>query len=249
MRISWLAPEVIVAARTALKDRTEDWGGHFTPEFEPPPAPAGLAIPDWAKVTEHVARAEHVTQVLRDQGLEEGLRRFAASPFAIEVATLAAAAHSVDALSFEMCALVLACDIDALVFYAPFLRLLVELGGTDHDRVVSVFEGFCDACVALPSDDPHWRERVGAVRDGLANVYVHAGRLDQGHALFEARHAEEPDDVAVALSASRAFLAAGAVARAVQWLDTAVARADALGRPEFAAVLRDKQASLRKRLS
>ena len=41
-----------------------------------------------------------------------------------------------------------------------------------------------------------------------------------------------------ALSASRAFLAAGAVARAVQWLDTAVARADALGRPEFAAAVR-----------
>jgi hypothetical protein len=249
MRISWLAPDLIAAARTALQARDDDWSAHFQPDFVAPPAPAGLVISHWAHVTEHVARAERVTQILRDQGLEEGLRRFASSPFAIEVATLAAAAHSVDSLSFEMVALVLACDIDVEVFYAPFLRLLVELGGSDHDRVLEVYERFCDAFTRSQAGDEQWRERVAAVRDGLAQAYVHAGRHDAGHELFIERHAEDPGDVAVALSASRAFLAAGAVARAVQWLETGATRADALGRGDFARTLRDKQAALRRRLS
>ncbi len=252
MRISWLAPDLIASARAALQARGDDWSAHFTPDFEPPPPPAG-AEPDvgavWAEVTEHVARAERVTQTLREHGLPEGLRRFAASTYAIEVATLAAAAHSVDQLSFEMVTLVLACDIDEQVFYAPFLRMLLELGAGNLDRVLAAYEAFAAACEAKESREPQWRERLAAVRDGLAQAYVHAGRHDAGHALFVERHAEEPDDVAVALSASRAFLAAGAVARSVQWIDTAVERAEGLGRGDFARVLRTKQASLRRRLS
>lgn len=249
MRISWLAPDVIAAARTALQTRSPDWGAHFSPEFEAPPRPDGLIVPDWVRVTEHVARAERVTEILREQGFEEAVRQFAGSPFAIEVATLAAAAHHVDALSLEMIELVLACEIDELLFYAPFLRLLVELGGGDHARVLGVYETFSAAYGARDSREAAWRDRVGAVEDGLASAYVFAGRLDDGDALFARRHAEDTNDVAVALSASRCFLAAGALARAITWLDTATRRADDLGRDELAKTLREKQASLRKRLS
>lgn len=249
MRISWLPPDVIAAARTALQARASDWGAHFAPGFDPPPAPRDLHVPDWAHVTEHVARAERVTAVVQEHGLEEALRQFAASPFAIEVATLAAAAHHVDQLTFELVALVLACEVDDLVFYAPFLKLLVELGGNDHDRVVAVYEAFTDAYGATRSRESGWLDRVAAVRDGLAGVYVFAGRLDDGHQLFERRHAEDPDDVAVALAASRTFLAAGAVARSVQWLDVAIARARTLGKHDLAKTLAGKQQTLRKRLS
>jgi len=249
MRISWLAPDVISAARTALQERAGDWGEHFTPGFAPPPRPEGLAVIDWEHVTEHVARAERVTAVVQVQGLEEGLRQFVASPYAIEVATLAAAAHHVDQLSFELVELVLACEIDDLLFYAPFLRFLVELGGTDHERVIQVYEAFMGAYEAKQSRESGWRDRVAAVRDGLAGVYVFAGRHDQGHELFERRHAEDSGDCAVALSASRAFLAAGALARSVQWLETATMRARALGRGELASLLIDKQAAIRRRMS
>lgn len=249
MRISWLAPDVIAAAREALCGRSEVWEDHFSPEFEAPPRPADVIVPDWVRVTEHVARAERVTGVLREQGLQEALRRFAGSPFAIEVATLAAAAHSVDALSLEMIELVLACEIDDLLFYAPFLRLLVEMGGDDHARVLGAYETFSAAYEAKQSRESQWRERIGAVRDGLASAYVFAGRLDDGDALFARRHDEDRGDVAVALSASRCFLAFGALARAIAWLDIAADRATSLGRPELATTLREKQTSLRKRLS
>jgi hypothetical protein len=249
MRISWLAPDVISAARSALQERAGDWGAHFTPGFDPPPRPDGLAVIDWEHVTEHVARAERVTAVVQEQGLEEALKQFVASPFAIEVATLAAAAHHVDQLSFELVALVLACEVDDLLFYAPFLRFLVELGGNDHDRVIQVYEAFVESYEAKQSRESGWRDRVDAVRDGLAGVYVFAGRHDQGHALFEQRHSEDTGDVAVALSASRAFLAVGALARSVQWLETATLRARSLGRAELASLLIDKQAALRRRMS
>ena len=249
MRISWLAPDVISAARTALQERAGDWGAHFTPGFDPPPRPPGLAVVDWDHVTEHVARAERVTAVVQEQGLEEGLKQFVASPFAIEVATLAAAAHHVDQLSFELVELVLACEIDDLLFYAPFLRLLVELGGNDHDRVIQIYEAFTESYQAKRSRESGWQDRVDAVRDGLASVYVFAGRHEDGHRLFEQRHAEDTGDVAVALSASRAFLACGALARSIQWLETAALRARQLGRQELASLLVDKQAALRRRMS
>jgi hypothetical protein len=249
VRISWLPPDLITAARTALRARSDDWAAHFSPAFDAPPPPAGVVVRDWEHVAEHVARAERVTAVVVEQGLEEALRQFAASPFAIEVATLAAAAHHVEQLSFELVELVLACDVDDLVFYAPFLRLLVELGGDDHDRLVAVYETFCRSYAAWESHEPGWRDRVDAVRDGLAGVYVLAGRLDQGHELFERRHFEDTADVAVALSASRSFLAAGAIGRAIHWLDVAIGRARGLGRADLASVLTEKQAALRRRLS
>lgn len=249
MRISWLAPDVITAAREALQGRAASWADHFAPEFEAPPRPEGVIVPDWVRVTEHVARAERVTHVLHEHGLEEATRRFAGSPHAIEVATLAAAAHHVEALSLELVELVLASEIDDLLFYAPFLELLVSLGGEDHARVLAAYEAFTAAYEAKASHEPSWRERVAAVRDGLASVYVFAGRLEDGDALFARRHDEDRFDVAVALSASRVFLAAGALARAVAWLEIGEARAADLGRSDMATKLRDKQAAIRKRLS
>ena len=90
---------------------------------------------------------------------------------------------------------------------------------------------------------------VGAMRDGLADLYVTAGMIDRAEALFEERHEEDRADVAVALSASRAFLAAGSVSHAVRWLGMGAVRADVLGRGELATKLREKQAAVRKRLS
>ncbi len=124
-----------------------------------------------------------------------------------------------------------------------------ELGADDHARVIAVYEAFSAAYGAKDSRQAAWRDRVGAVEDGLASAYVFAGRLDDGDALFARRHAEDTMDVAVALSASRCFLAAGALARALSWLDTATQRADVLGREELAKTLREKQVTLRKRLS
>jgi hypothetical protein len=249
VRISWLAPDVIAAARTALRAAAPTWSAHFTPEFVPPPPPPDLAITEWPHVAEHVARAERVTEVLVAQGLEEALRQFAASPFAIEVATLAAAAHEVEQLSFELVTLVLRCDIDDLVFYAPFLRFLVDLGGNDHERVIDLYEEFTRSYQAAESREANWRDRVAAVVDGLAGLYVMAGRIDDGHALFQRRHEEDQGDVAVALSASRTFLAAGVLSRAIQWLEIGQGRARLLGRDELAKALGEKQTALRKRQS
>jgi pentatricopeptide repeat protein len=96
---------------------------------------------------------------------------------------------------------------------------------------------------------PQGAERVGAVRDGLADFYVRAGRLDEAEALFEQRHEEDQGDVAVALSASRAFLAAGSISHAVRWLGIGAVRAASLGRDELASRLRSKQERVRERLS
>ena len=79
------------------------------------------------------------------------------------------------------------------------------------------------------------------MRDGLADFYVSAGMIDEAEALFETRHEEDRDDVAVALSASRAFLAAGSISHAVRWLGVGAGRAQSLGRDDLAARLRQKQ--------
>jgi hypothetical protein len=73
--------------------------------------------------------------------------------------------------------------------------------------------------------------------------------IDEAESLFERRHEEDRGDVAVALSASRAFLAAGSISHAVRWLGVGAGRAQALGRTELADRLREKQAAVRKRLS
>lgn len=249
MRISWLAPDVIAAARSALRARSASWDDHFTPDFEPPPPPDGVVIRNWARVTEHVARAERVSEVVREEGIEAARERFAESPHAIELATLAAAALEAEELQYGLVCSVLARDIDDLVAYAPFLELLIVFGRDDPEGALAVYESFAAAYSAAQSGAPDWRERVASVRDGLASAYVGAGRHDDGDALFQTRHNEDRGDVAVALTASRSFLAAGEVSRAVHWLGIGEERAEALGRKDMAEKLREKAASLRLRLS
>ncbi|HEX3757816.1 MAG TPA: hypothetical protein VHW23_03880 [Kofleriaceae bacterium] len=249
MRISWLSADEISSARQALTAGGASYEDHFHPDFVAPPEPADTALLDWAGVTEHVARAERVSQIVRDTGLTVARARFAGSPSAIESATLAAAAHQSDELGFEEVLRVLACPIDGYVFYAPFLELLVALGATQLDRAVRAYEDFVAAYARALSQIPHGAARVGAVRDGLADFYVSVRRFDDAEALFERRHEEDRGDVAVALSASRAFLAAGSLGRAVHWLGVGAGRAATLGRSELAGRLRTKQERVRERLS
>ena len=249
MRISWLSSAVIAAARQALTVDGATYDDHFDPEFAAPPAPPGTSIADWTAVTEHVARAERVSRVVREGGLDAARQRFSGSGIAIEAATLAAAAHQGDELALDEVIGVLACAIDGYVFYSPFLELMVSLADGQIDRAVEAYEAFAAAYARALRQVPHGAERVGAVRDGLADFYVRAGRLDQADALFERRHAEDQGDVAVALSASRAFLAAGSISHAVRWLGVGAVRAATLGRSELADRLRIKQERVRERLS
>jgi hypothetical protein len=249
MRISWLSAEEIAAARQALQAGGASWDDHFDPEFESPAAPAEPRLLDWERITEHVARAERVSQVVREQGLAAARARFAASDVAIEAATLAAAAHQDDALDLDQVIRVLRCDIDSYVFYAPFLELMIEMGKGERDLAVRTYEDFVDAYAAALRTIPHGAAKIGAVRDGLADFYVSAGLIDKAEALFETRHDEDSRDVAVALTASRAFLAAGSVSHAVRWLGIAAGRAQSLGRDELADRLRKKQEAVRKRMS
>jgi hypothetical protein len=249
MRISWLSAEEVAAARQALKAGGASWDDHFAPEFSRPAEPPGLDHFDWAGITEHVARAERVSEVVREHGLDAARARFASSAVAIEAATLAAAAHQDDALDLDEVIRVLRCEIDSYVFYAPFLELMIELGRGDMALAVRTYEDFAAAYASALSRIPHGSARVGAVHDGLADVYVTAGMIEEAETLFERRHEEDRGDVAVALSASRAFLAAGSISHAVRWLGVGAGRAQALGRSELADKLRTKQESVRKRLS
>jgi tetratricopeptide (TPR) repeat protein len=249
MRISWLSPEEIAAARRALTADGATWDDHFTPEFTSPAEPDDIALLDWPHITEHVARAERVSAIVREQGLAAARARFGDSHVAIEAATLAAAAHADEALELDEVVGVLRCAIDTYVFYAPFLEIMLELTRGDTELAVKTYEEFTESYAKALSQVPHGATRVGAMRDGLADLYVTAGMTERAEALFERRHEEDRDDVAVALSASRAFLAAGSVSHAVRWLGIGAGRAQALGRSELAQKLRDKQASVRKRLS
>ncbi|HET7501086.1 MAG TPA: hypothetical protein VFK02_08790 [Kofleriaceae bacterium] len=249
MRISWLSADEIASARQALTAGGASYDDHFTPEFVAPPPPPGTPLLDWHGVTEHVARAERVSRVVREAGLEAARAQFGGSRIAIEAATLAAAAHVGDELALDEVLGVLSCAIDSYVFYAPFLELMVALGRREIDRAVAAYEAFAAAYARALGYTPGGAERVGAVRDGLADFYVSAGRLDQADALFERRHDEDRGDVAVALSASRAFLAAGSISHAVRWLGIGAVRAATLGRDELASRLRTKQARVRERLS
>jgi tetratricopeptide (TPR) repeat protein len=249
MRISWLSAAEIASARQALTVGGATYDDHFGPGFTAPPVPPDTTLLDWAGITEHVARAERVSQVVREAGLEAARARFAGSGIAIEAATLAAAAHESDALGLGEVIGVLACAIDGYVFYAPFLELMVSLARDQLDLAVQTYEDFVAAYARALGPVPLGAERVGAVRDGLADFYVRAGRFDQAEALFERRHEEDQGDVAVALSASRAFLAAGSISHAVRWLGIGAARAATLGRAELAARLRTKQERVRERLS
>lgn len=250
MRISWLSADEIAAARQALTAGGAAWSDHFDgAEFTSPAPPAGARLANWAHITEHVARAERVSEVVREHGVEMARARFAGSGIAIEEATLAAAALEADALELDHVFELLRCSIDSLVFYAPFLELLVALGRGQLDRTVRAYEDFVAAYALAIGGLPNGPERVGAVADGLADFYVSAGRIEDAEALFERRHDEDRGDVAVALSASRAFLAAGSVSHAVRWLGVGAARATELGRRELAERLRRKQERVRERLS
>ena len=225
MRISWLSAEEIASARQALTANGASYDDHFDAgAFVVPPTPIDSPSLDWRGITEHVARAERVSQVVRDDGLAAARAKFAGSGIAIEAATLAAAAHEADELGLDEVVGVLGCAIDGYVFYAPFLELLVSLGREQLDRAVEVYEAFAGAYAQAIGKVPGGGERVGAVRDGLADFYVSAGKLEEAEALFERRHEEDRGDVAVALSASRAFLAAGSTGRAVRWLGLGAGR-------------------------
>src|SRR3954449_2011276 len=101
MRISWLSAEEIAAARQALTADRATYDDHFHPDFVAPPEPADSPVLDWSGVTEHVARAERVSKIVRDTGLDAARARFAASRVAIEAATLAAAAHQSEELALD----------------------------------------------------------------------------------------------------------------------------------------------------
>lgn len=254
MRISWLSADEIAAARQALTAGGATWDDHFKPglgDFQPPPHSdaSDASIVDWDHVTEHVARAERVVALVRESGIDAARARFGASRVAIEAATLAAAALEGEELELDQVIEVLRCSIDSYVFYAPFLELMVELGRGDVDLMVQTYEDFAASYARALSREPHGQEKIGAVVDGLADFYVRVGRIDQAEALFERRHDEDQGDVAVALSASRAFLAAGSVSHAVRWLGVGAARAAALGRDELADKLRLKRERVRERLS
>lgn len=261
MRISWLSAEEIAAARQALTANGATWDSHFqlsvvpggrsslAEGFSTPAEVAGPEFLDWPGITEHVARAERVSEIVRDYGLDEARARFGMTSSAIEAATLAAAAREDDSLSFDEVLALLARPIDTYVFYAPFLELLVELGRDDIERTTAAYERFVESYAEAMHHFPHGGARLGAVRDGLADFYVSVGKIDDAQALFERRHDEDRNDVAVSLSASRAFLAAGSVSHAVRWLGTAAARAEVLGRIDLATKLRAKQEAVRRRLS
>ncbi len=249
MRISWLTADEIALAREALTAGGATYADHFGPEFRPPAEPANNRQLEWDHLTEHVARAELVSEVVRTEGIDAARARYGESPYAIEAATVAAAAFEGEQLDLDVVRHVLRCPIDSFVFYAHFLELLVEKGRSDLDQTVELYERFATNYHRALAQTPHGLEKAAAVRDGLADFYVSAGRLDEAEALFEKRHDEDRNDVAVALTASRAFLAAGSVSHAVRWLGVGATRAQTLGRVDLATKLREKLERIRERLS
>ncbi len=249
MRISWLEPQVVSAARAALQQHRAVWAEHFRPVFAPPPAPAEIEAHEWPRIAEHVARAERVGEVIREGGLIAGQAQFGNSVHAIELATLAAAAVQNESLTLDFVVAVLRAEVDDLLVYGEFLRLLETLGRDDRELVKAVYTDFCHAFCAAPSQLPMWRDRVDAVRDGLAGFLVRNGDYDEAEEIFLRRHEEETGSLVVALTAGRAYLSAGAVGRSMKWLERGAERASVLGRPEVQARLEAKREALRARQS
>ncbi len=241
---------MIRETRNILLSRHSDWAAHFTPQFNAPPSPASVDQLAWARIAEHVARAERVSSVVREAGLESALSEFGRSPHAIEQATVIAAAVQAEEVTLEMCEALLACPVDELIVYGTFLQILIDVGGRERqERVVEAYEAFWSAVVVKRCNQSVWPDRVAAVQDGLANLYVRSGRYEEAEELFSQRHETDVDELVVALTASRCYLAAGAVARAVGWLELGEKRALELGREKMAAKLAEKQVSLKKRMS
>ena len=249
VRISWLDPAVVRKVRAVFTAMNADWAVYFLPEFQAPRTPAGFEHEHWLRVAEHVARAERVSQAVREGGLDAALARFRGSGHAIEQATLVAAAVQVDQVEFELVVELLECEIDDLVVYGSILDLLPRFRTGHGSKALAVYEQFCAAFAAKTSDHDFWLDRVRAVRDGLAGFYIVSGRHEDGHRVFLERHEEEPTSMLAALAASRSFWAAGAVSLAIGWLELAARRAESLGRPELADSLRKKQKVLRARQS
>jgi len=248
MQISWLRDEVISATRAALTpepDSEED----FTSTFELPPVPAGVSSEEWPRLAEHVARADRVARAVQQQGLERAIAAFRDSRHAVEIAAVAAAARDDGRLDIDLIEALLSCAIDELVAYGAFFGLIVEVDTQeDRERIALLYERFCRVAAARQSPTREWRERVAAMRGGLAHAYIICGRCDAAHEIYQEQHREATEDLVVALGASRTFLSAGEVSRAVQWLAIGAERACDLGRTSMETKLRAKCETLKKRL-
>ena len=260
MRISWLSPTQLQAARRqfvtcgpATREGAIDWEGCFTPGFLAPPAPVEIDAAHWPLVAEHVARAERITAVLQADGLAAARERFAHSGVAIEAATLAAAARFADELVLADVIRALRCPIDPYVFYANLLELLVALQpmqvGEDPGVSLQEYEAFVSNYQRCLQAFDFGVERVAVAFDGLADLFVARGVYDRAETIFLRRHDEDSGDVSVALSASRAYLAAGLFAAAVAWLERGSARARHLGRHDMADKLDAKRDVIERRMS
>lgn len=251
MRISWLEPQIVQRTRDVLRAWQSDWNAFFDPDFQPVPTPPELTAPvaaHWSTIAEHVARAERVAHVIREHGLTHAVKQFGDTDHAIEIATLIAASLHTGTVPMKLVFAVLECAIDTLVMYGPFLQLLDNAADTDRLRSVNVYESFCVRARRIESRESSWPERVNMARDGLAVFYIKCGRLDDSHKIFAERHEEENDDMTVSLTASRAFLSAGEIARAATWLQRGSDRAERLGRVAMARKLQEKRDRLRARI-
>ncbi|MBP9084762.1 MAG: hypothetical protein KBG15_01540 [Kofleriaceae bacterium] len=260
MRISWLSPTQLQAARrqfvkclTSGVDGSPDWETCFAPDFVVPSVPAEIDGAHWPLIAEHIARAERITAVLQTEGLAAARERFAHSGVAIEAATLAAAARFADELVLADVVRALRCPIDPYVFYANLLELLVALqplqaGAAPGDSLLE-YETFVANYQNCLQTFDFGGERIAVAFDGLADLYVSRGVYDRAEAIFLRRHDEESGDVSVALSASRAYLAAGLFSAAVAWLERGSARARHLGRHDMASKLDAKRDVIDRRLS
>jgi hypothetical protein len=255
VRISWLSLFQLEVTRRQFagdggRSSTEiDWESWFAPNFVVPPAPSEIDAAHWPWLAEHVARAERITAVLQHSGLAAAQVRFVDSGNAVEAATIAAAAHFAEQLTMTDVHRVLKCDVDPFVFYANILELLVADKTSPAVETMGAYQRFVGNYQQRLQAFDFGAERIGAAVDGLADFYVSRGAYQLAQELFERRHREERHDVSVALSASRAFLAAGQLASSVSWLALGAERARELGRDDMAAKLDAKCAAIRKRMS
>ncbi len=248
MRISWLGGDVVVATRKVLTD-SRSWEGLFAPDFQLPcTSPPEVDQELWPQIAEHVARAERVNDVMSREGVERTAARFAMSPHAIEVAMVIAATEVEGKAPLSLVNLLLRCSVDVNLVYGEFLSMLVNREEA-RTETLSKYQEFCEVVEQHRSMFTAWRERAAAIREGLADLYVSSRRAEDGDRIFRERHREDSNDVAVALSASRAFLAAGEISWAIEWLGRGADRAQNLGRRGMEDKLRGKQGVLQKRLS
>jgi len=252
--ITFVHPDIAAKVREALLRGCASWEEAFAAALAGVTAehpPQGVPEDVWPRLAEHVARLERVREVIARQGLPQAHARFGASPHAVERAVLMEApdVHElIDEADFVLG--VLACPIDELLAYGHFLSRLVELrAASDPEGTVTAFERFVAAARQTGASDASWPERLRGAEDGLASLYVRVGRGDDAETLFRRRFDDDSSDVAVAITAARAFLEHGELARSVSWLGVGRDRATQLGRTELAARLDAKASALRGRMS